>query len=187
MGAQWFGLRPGKLPQVSVSADRNGKGRWRQRSNLRQFLAKKKKEQTKLKSLQGKSGLEHVWPRATLGEHLLPSSLGRGWVCWPCSSREPCLRQHLAWVPRKASSGAQKCPHSHRHVALGSRLRPSSCTSGVSWVEWKEGGGGVATAPGLGPLPVLVVPAVVHRGWWRGLLGDLGPAHPPTPPRRCCR
>lgn len=46
MGAQWFGLRPGKLPQVSVSADRNGKGRQRQRSNLRQFLAKKKREQT---------------------------------------------------------------------------------------------------------------------------------------------
>lgn len=169
------------------SVDRNGKRRWRQCPNLRQFLARKR-EAEKLKSFkenQASSTCGRVQHRAFITGL---SGEGLGVLALQQQGALPATAPGLEC--RKAKHRGTSAPT--EHVALGSRLRLSSCTS-EAFLGWngKEGQAG-DRCTGLGALPVLVVPAhrstVGGEAWqlWRPWPGP--PRHHPRPPHcRCCR
>lgn len=146
-----------------------------------QAISCKEKKKAKLKSLQGKSGLEHVWPRATPRAFITELS-GEGLGVLG-------LQQQGALPATAPGLGPPKSEHRGTEVPLLPQARGSWVSAEAVFLHVRRFLGGMergsrrsGRCTGLGALPVLVVPAIVHRGWRRGLLGDLGPALPATTP-----
>lgn len=179
------------LPQVSISADRTGKGRWRQRSSLRQFLAKKKESKQKVKVPS-----RRIRPRARVAAcntgrvfitELTGEGLGvlapqqQGALPATAPGSGPLESEHRdADVPpppqaRGSRVSAEAVFLHARHILGGmerGRRRSSRCT-------WPQG----PTSPGC---PSHRPPQVAAWPSWRPWPGP--PHHPPRPPRhRCCR